>query len=510
MKRLTNLKTIVCLIAFFSALTASAQIPSNYYSKADGKKGAALKTAMCGIIYTGSNPGYKALLELYHTSDKRADGKLWDMYSSTTNYVIGGPAENHQYSKEGDGYNREHSVPQSWFNEQAPMKSDGFHVVPTDGYVNNRRSNYPYGEVGSATYSSNNNFSRLGSCTTTGYSGTVFEPNDEYKGDFARIYFYMVTCYENKCTSWSGGIFANTKYPGLAEWQLNMLLRWAKDDPVSQKEIDRNNAVYEHQGNRNPFVDYPGLEQYIWGTEKNTQFSYNDYIVPSGYGTWTPGGDDGPGGGDDGPGGGDDGPGGGDETGDYCYALVKSTSDLKDGDKIILVYEDKSVVMAEQGTNNRAMTSVTITDHKIASLPDRAELITLEGSEGAWYFHTAGGYLYAASSSSNYLRTEDNADDNAKATISINSNTGDAVIEFQGNNSHNVLQYNISANIFSCYTGSQKDLQIYKNIENTTSIEAPESQPLHNDDAFFNLSGQRVDRSYKGVVIHNGRKYVLR
>lgn len=271
------------LVALFATTLAQAQPAGTYYKNANGKKGAELKTALCGIINNHTNVGYDGLLELYHTTDKRADGYLWDMYSNKTNYVIGGPAENHQYSKEGDGYNREHSVPQSWFSERSPMKSDAFHVVPTDGYVNNRRSNYPYGENSGATYKSNGSFSKVGTCTTTGYSGTVFEPNDEYKGDFARIYFYMVTCYENTCTSWTGGIFTSSKYPGLAKWQLDMLLRWAKADPVSQKEIDRNNAVYAAQKNRNPFVDYPGLEQYVWGSKTNEEFSYNDYIVPEGY-----------------------------------------------------------------------------------------------------------------------------------------------------------------------------------------------------------------------------------
>lgn len=289
------------IVALFTTTQAIAQPAGTYYQNADGKKGAELKTALCGIINRHTDVGYKGLLSLYHETDKRPDGYLWDMYSNITSFVIGGSAENHQYSKEGDGYNREHSVPQSWFDERTPMKSDAFHVVPTDGYVNNRRSNYPYGENTGATYKSNGGFSKVGTCTTTGYNGTVFEPNDEYKGDFARIYFYMVTCYENSCTSWTGGIFTSSKYPGLAKWQLDMLLRWAKNDPVSQKEIDRNNAVYASQQNRNPFVDYPGLEQYVWGSKVNEQFSYNDYIVPEGSESTggNTGGEDNPGGEED-------------------------------------------------------------------------------------------------------------------------------------------------------------------------------------------------------------------
>lgn len=68
-----------------------------------------------------------------------------------------------------------------------------------------------------------------------------------------------------------------TAYPALSRWALDLLLRWAKEDPVSQKETERNEAVWELQGNRNPFVDYPGLEQYVWGDKTAVAFSYDHY-----------------------------------------------------------------------------------------------------------------------------------------------------------------------------------------------------------------------------------------
>ena len=165
------------------------------------------------------------------------------------------------------------------------MVSDLVHVVPTDGYVNNRRSNYPFGEVNNITYQSNGGYCKLGSCKTAGYSGTVFEPNDEIKGDIARIYFYMATCYKDKIGNWSGGIFTSD---GLIGWTYDMLIRWSQADPVDEVEIARNNAVQTtavtkkngqkvKQGNRNPFVDYPGLEDYIWGDKKDVAFSYDNY-----------------------------------------------------------------------------------------------------------------------------------------------------------------------------------------------------------------------------------------
>ena len=257
--------------------TVWAQGPNNtgtYYQGANGKSGMALKTAMHTIIKQHTNIGYNGLWTAYYTTDQRADGYLRDWYSCTTNYVIGGDKQGHAYKKEGDSYNREHTVPQNWFNEASPMKADVVHVVPTDGYVNNRRGSYPFGEVNDIDYQSNQGYSKLGSCKSAGYNGTVFEPNDEIKGDIARIYFYMATCYQDKCGNWGGNIFTST---GLVTWEMNVMKAWSEQDPIDDVEIARNNAVYEVQGNRNPFVDYPGLENYIWGDKTDVAFSYDNY-----------------------------------------------------------------------------------------------------------------------------------------------------------------------------------------------------------------------------------------
>ena len=280
-----------CLLLFV-AVAAQAQGPNNsgtYYKDANGKSGAALKTALFNIIKNHTNIGYDGLYEAYKKTDRReadpkkneqyrADGYVRDWYSNATSYTW---SDKNGNSAEGAGWNREHSVPQSWFGSGIP-KADIVHVLPTDCTVNGRRSNHPLAEVGTVTWSSKNNYSKLGSCKTAGYSGTVFEPNDEIKGDMARIYFYMVTCYESSATSWGHSVFSSSKYPGFEQWYLDMLMRWSKQDPIDAVEIARNNAVYEVQNNRNPFVDYPGLEEYVWGTLKNKAFSYSSYEDPTG------------------------------------------------------------------------------------------------------------------------------------------------------------------------------------------------------------------------------------
>lgn len=264
------------LVLAFQAFAQGPAGTGTYYKNADGKKGRELKTAMWSIIKDHKQLTFKLLWSAYYDTDLREDGSIWDMYSSTSHFK---PGQNQcgNYSDEGDCYNREHSMPKSWFNDAYPMYSDLVHLVPTDGKVNGMRSNYPFGETERPSKTSNGGFSRLGPSSISGYSGTVFEPNDEYKGDFARIYFYMVTCYEDNVSTWDSDMLARNKYPAFTDWALNMLLRWAAEDPVSQKEIDRNNAVEKWQGNRNPFVDYPGLEEYIWGDKQDVAFSYDNY-----------------------------------------------------------------------------------------------------------------------------------------------------------------------------------------------------------------------------------------
>lgn len=249
---------ILLLLLVLFGITLQAQIPSGYYDDANNQSGDNLKIALHNIIKNHQVVSYAGLLDVFAYTDCDANQKIWDIYS---NYHFALTANCGSYKKEGDCWNREHTWPQSWFNEKNGPKSDLFHVYPTDGYVNNRRSNYPYGEVNKPTYTSGNG-SKLGPCVTSGYSGTVFEPIDEYKGDIARSYFYMSVRYYSEDSGW--GSSGMTNKSEILPWAMTMLLRWSDEDPVSEKEIARNNAVYGYQGNRNPFIDHPEYARMIW------------------------------------------------------------------------------------------------------------------------------------------------------------------------------------------------------------------------------------------------------
>ena len=263
------------LVAFVSTLTA--QIPNGYYSTATGT-GYALKTQLYDIIKGHADQGYE--WTFFNANDRdfyyENDGSILDLYSENPsgydpyNFTVT-TDQCGTYSNEGDCYNREHSFPQSWFNDAYPMRSDVHHLFASDGKVNGMRSNYPFGEVSSASYTSGNG-SRLGTARSgLGYSGTVFEPIDEFKGDLARAYFYMATRYQNLIAGWetnsteSNIVLNGTSDQVYEDWVITMLMDWHINDPVSQKEIDRNNAAYTYQGNRNPFVDHPEYVNAIWG-----------------------------------------------------------------------------------------------------------------------------------------------------------------------------------------------------------------------------------------------------
>ena len=276
-------KRIIAALVATSSLAATAEIPQDYYSSCLNKSGTTLLSALFSTVSSHTNVGYDGLWKVYATSDVLPNGKIWDMYSTMEWPVNDKHCGN--YSKVGDCYNREHSLPKSWFKEANPMKSDAFHVYPTDGKVNGQRSNYPYGECSGGTTLPGNGsvkpLGRLGKCTYPGYSGTVFEPDDEYKGDFARTYFYMAACYYDKIANWNSDMLSGDKNTPYKSWAMEMLLKWHRQDPVSQKEIDRNDAVYAYQHNRNPFIDHPELAEYIWGDRKGQTWNGSDIPTPT-------------------------------------------------------------------------------------------------------------------------------------------------------------------------------------------------------------------------------------
>lgn len=282
----------------FTTTAGGGGIPPGYYDPAVGLTCAPLKTALSSIITTGMAPKtYGDLWTQYLISDVKprevgpgtSPTVIWDIYSDNPtgpdpyNFTPGTVASGGQQDNgsaaptEGILYNREHSIPQSWFGASASSgsigpESDYFHVFPTDKVVNANRGNFVYGEVSTPSITSQNG-SKLGPNTVTGMpSSTSFEPINAFKGDLARAFFYFVTRYQSNMPAWQtltteGNLtWDGTTWPSIELPYLRMMLRWHSIDPVSQKEIDRNDAGYIFQSNRNPYVDHPEYVSAVWSS----------------------------------------------------------------------------------------------------------------------------------------------------------------------------------------------------------------------------------------------------
>ena len=261
--------------------------PTGYYSTTTGLSCEILKDTLSRIITRGYlQQSYSSLFDHFQTTDKRLNDAgttviVWDMYSDNPTgpepyeYTYGPTFQDNGTggSAEGQKYNREHSWPNSWFGGSTsnPAYSDLFHLYPTDKFVNNLRSSFPFGETSSPTNTTLNG-SKLGPSTFAGITGTVFEPINAYKGDFARTYFYMATRYHSQIAGWENfsqygdSVMDGTAFPSFEINYLRLLLKWHNQDPVSQKEIDRNQSVFAIQKNRNPFIDHPEYVQMIWNS----------------------------------------------------------------------------------------------------------------------------------------------------------------------------------------------------------------------------------------------------
>lgn len=278
MKKRSSLSSVITVLFLSFTLGWSALRAQNtevdYYQNAYKLYGNALRTALHNIIKGHTVISYDGLYTAFPSTDSRpGTNNVWDIYSDrpggTPAYLyVHGLKKCGNYSGEGDCYNREHSWPDSWLGSTNPARSDLFHMYPTDGYVNNRRSNYPFGTVATATWTSSNG-SKVGSCSFPGYTSTVFEPIDAYKGDLARSMMYMSVRYYLEDNGFSTSPATNKS--NLLPWYANLLYSWHIKDTVSTKEISRNNAIFVYQKNRNPFIDHPEFAAEIWQTEMKPQ-----------------------------------------------------------------------------------------------------------------------------------------------------------------------------------------------------------------------------------------------
>lgn len=266
MKKIFTL-TAVLALCLGGAVKGSAEIPMSYYTSLDGKKGAELKTAIHNLVTSATMLSYgsgdKHTWWGFYVTDYKMDGtqrQVIDRYSNDVRY----------FGSRGSsvsGMNIEHSFPKSWWGGASNNAyKDLYNLMPCEAKINSSKSNYGMGVVVKAT--SDNGCTKVGD-GADGYK--LWEPADEWKGDFARGYMYMATAYQD--FTWTGQALNSLEqgaYPTLKQWASDLYIQWADMDAVNQMEIDRNDAVSGIQGNRNPFIDFPNLMHYVWGDSINT------------------------------------------------------------------------------------------------------------------------------------------------------------------------------------------------------------------------------------------------
>lgn len=444
-----------------TALSVTAQAPEGYYNSLDGKSGDALWKAVKEIGFKGHKRisyGDNTWTAFRQTDTRTVNGTecWWDMYSSNNVPISSGHPD----------MNIEHSVANSWWDG---TKNDAYcdivHLNPSDKDANNRKSNFPLGIVATKTF--DNGVTIVGK-PASGYGGgssNVYEPCDEYKGDFARVFMYMFVIYDDM--AW--GTRFTWMYDTSSElmfkpWAYNMLLEWSAADPVSQKEIYRNNGIAKTQGNRNPFIDLPDLADYIWGAKRGQKYSLDgnhDPIVPDPDDPDDPKPDvpepDEP------------------VAPEGSWLLVDSQDELRDGSRYVIVASsDEHVTLSTKlntGSNSNFSpgSSVSVTDRIIKTVPEDAAVITLEGSGSNFSLLMSDisgnrkGYISSTSSKKMTL-SETKGAAGTVATLTVAG--GETAVDF---GSAGYFYYNQASPRFTTYTSSQTPLQFYRYIPSESS-----------------------------------------
>ena len=275
-------RTVLSLLTLFCVTVAVAQ--NSYYSSIEGLTKVELKRALHDMMQPQQTLSYGSgkdhTWQGFWQTDRMEDYQVLDRYSDSIFYF--NPLDTTASIKT---MNIEHIWANSWWGHEVnEAYCDLFNLYPAEKYANIAKSNNPIGVVTSNVDYDNNSIKRgMSNCYRADSLIKVWEPADKWKGDFARTYFYMATCYTQLREIWQtkeGWLTADmSEWPTLQPWVYRLMLDWARQDPVDEIEKQRNDVIYCIQGNRNPFVDLPQLEEYIWGTMMDCAFHADAQII---------------------------------------------------------------------------------------------------------------------------------------------------------------------------------------------------------------------------------------
>lgn len=503
---------ILAVLLAFTATTADAitrQKLINYASSLKGLKKAELKTAMYKIMQPSKVLNYGS-----------GKGKTWSGFVKTDR--IGNTLEcRNRYSTDRfyfssttqtsaiEGMNIEHSFPKSWWGgSKNNAYQDLYNLYPSESSSNSSKGNYVMDEVSDP--SKLDDYEKVGTGANaasyaTSDSKYAVEPADTWKGDFCRSYFYMVTTYQNFSWTSSGlSCLQSNTYPTLQKWAYTLYLKWASKDPVDTIEVNRNDAVYSIQGNRNLFIDFPYLAEYVWGDSTDVAFDPTTSITTASddnrYGTYTPSPDD---------------PNVNPNPSYDGWIFAKITGQPTAGKRYLIVVNNSGSLLAMKTISKNYGypngETVTATDDKI-TMQSEDDAFTLETSGTGFLLKgNDGKYYYNDKSHKNFDANTSKPSNNVWTVTSRGDGT------YTISNGSNFIQYSTSFKSFGAYTTAQSGglyPYLYEEQDKTTGIDAIQtSKPKTADNAVYTIQGVRVNSDGQlppGIYIKAGKKFIVR
>ena len=403
------------------------------------------------------------------------------------------------------GMNIEHSFPKSWWGkEKNDAWCDLYNLYPSDSKANSSKSNFVMGVVVNVKEEAGAGYDKVGMGYADGQLVKMWEPGDRFKGEFSRSYMYMATTYQNLSFVSEGAKQLQTgAYPTLKKWSSDLFRQWSKNDRVDEMEIKRNEAIYKIQNNRNLFIDYPNLAEYVWGDSMDVEFNpyrsittasddarYTSVIVPED--PITP----------DNP-----------QVTPQGGTFVKTTTVPVAGKRYVLVAKTGSnfvIVSTLKGKPYGYLPTKSITDNnEKVNVADDQSVLTLEQGTTGFYIKDANDKYFGQEDKYKTVQfvTKDKAvewtlEPKADGTFTITSSTG------------HVLQYDTKYKTFGAYKpASANGIYPMLYIEDTTAGIGTVWTVTTTDDAVYNLQGVRMPADAQlapGIYIRGGKKFIVR
>lgn len=403
------------------------------------------------------------------------------------------------------GMNIEHSFPKSWWGgHKNDAWCDLYNLYPSDSKANSSKSNFVMGVVVNVKEEAGAGYDKVGTGYADGKLVNMWEPGDRFKGEFSRSYMYMATTYQNLSFTSEGAKQLQTgAYPTLKKWSSDLFRQWSKNDRVDEMEIKRNEAVYKIQNNRNLFIDYPNLAEYVWGDSMDVEFNpYRSITTASDDARYTgviapedPVTPDNP------------------VVTPQGGTFVKTTTAPVAGKRYVLVANTGSnfvIASTLKGKNYGYLPTNSTVDNsgKVNGVNDQS-VITLEQGTTGFYIKDANGKYFGQEDKYKTVQfvTKDKAvewtlEPKADGTFTITSSTG------------HVLQYDTKYKSFGAYKPvSANGIYPMLYVEDTTAGIGTIWTVTTTDEAVYNLQGVRMPADAQlapGIYIRGGKKFVVR